>query len=614
MYTPTEQDLNTIKEVVNNNVDFSDAFLKELLVLYSGDINQVMEALLTGDYATSKTGELSKKTSDSDEEMGDTRETANDFDEKVSDNSKSVDDMTAPTININTKKSVQKSQLNKNIQYTTINMFDETDVAKHNSTNTPMFIVPKNCYNIGINYFNIFLYSIITNYTLPQDIVDMTLENSSHYPQNTFVKFIILYNAVKTQSNNKLFQDTQYYTVPSSLMDLDIEIPISETFSILIKSFINDYFILKKNIETKTSTTEDDNTEISASDPILNMLISTSSYYTTQQNVNNLYCMHFPQEEYTTNLNKMLNNLFLNQDNYESSQDKTNNVDLQVEQSNRLLKVSDVFTVIFDQEEYDDDDDDDDDDDMSLNNGNNLIDVENNLVDVDVPIIFYPELYTTPILKIIEKEIAPQLNSIKTQINELNVKLNMKLKYYQGAPVLSFLNTCLKYLSTEEDSDSGDNESVAVERRQNAIKTLNTVKQNLSSAKLTIIEQINVLKQQMHALDLNSLELSPTVVDLINKSQNANSDQSNIHMNVYKLVALIISSNNYFILNSKGKYTNYVVLNNTLNFNDTQVDDKMLHQLFKEYITTSKKEPIMCVYTKQENGEIAKKEDLIDMS
>ena len=209
------------------------------------------------------------------------------------------------------------------------------------------------------------------------------------------------------------------------------------------------------------------NSEISPNqevDEMKDLLISSAFYVPSndEPTVKTLLSLfHFLPEEYDSTLYRMFN-VLLYPDEEDDDDDESEGV---LDHGNSLSYISPMLTIIFDEV-------DESSQSISLPEG------------VDVPLEFYPQLYTKECKDQLIRHIISKRKDAQTQSKEILRDLN-SLKSHQGKDILKFINSSLEYLDKDK-------------KPQELIDGLSNIKDQLAQKKSGKMNSYKDLAQKLH--------------------------------------------------------------------------------------------------------------------
>ncbi|QEU62980.1 Rup1 [Kluyveromyces lactis] len=280
-----------------------------------------------------------------------------------------------------------------------------------------------------------------------------------------------------------------------------------------------------------------------------------------------LSVLNFSPENYAYTLYEMFNPMLLPEDSGRG-----------YEIENAFDFLAPVFTIIFD-------DMDDTTEEVNLSHG------------VQIPIEFYPQLYTKNAL---EKVVVPVLEETDAlrHANKLKVDQMSSLQSFQGKQISSFLNSSINYL---EEIPLGDED-----KSKELVDTLEKIKYQLSNKKREMMADYTETQRQ---IDLLSFEgPSEKIIDL--------AKQVGIIDEPYLLRLVVFSPNDYIIARGIGADTgttgmetgnnNLQYLRNIIEFGSSSLTQEVLtpqetQDIIKSHTRHASETPILFVYIKKDH-------------
>ncbi|CUS21857.1 LAQU0S04e02388g1_1 [Lachancea quebecensis] len=264
--------------------------------------------------------------------------------------------------------------------------------------------------------------------------------------------------------------------------------------------------------------------------------------------------LHFMPEEYDTNIYKMFNALLYPEESEDSEMD-----DIQ----NSLGKLAPMITIVFDEM-------DEATEQATLPHG------------VDVPLEFYPQLYTEEAKNLLIKEVIKLSADSQAQARSILRNLN-DLKSFQGKQIHSFLNSTLDFISRDT---SGVSEQPDV---QELVESLQEVKQQLGSKKTEKMAQYKAVSHRLN----NELNLSHPELGIIQRAKDLG-----IIDEPYLLTSAVISASNYFIRQNNGQWYHAVGRSNSEHMDVTKTDASTVSNAIRLHTRSASESPLMFTYFK----------------
>lgn len=287
-----------------------------------------------------------------------------------------------------------------------------------------------------------------------------------------------------------------------------------------------------------------------------NLLVSTALYTNfNNENENRLETtdlknFHFLPDEYDTNLYKMFNSLIFPDDDIDNDE----NINLN---ENSLDNLAPIMTIIFDEV----------DDDMSQINTIN---------GVEIPIEFYPQLYTKKSKDQYINTIIKERKITQDLLRDLLKQIN-SLKSFQGKDITNFLQSTIDFTN-----DSNNDISLN-------LKSILTEMTNLKNDKMELYKN---LTSKLHS-DFNISHPELSIIDNAKKLELIDCP--------YLLTTAVVSPYLYFI---RVKQTEWVKVQSNKYGSDCEVikceSQKDVQETIKKYTKTPSSSPLMFIYTKQD--------------
>lgn len=282
---------------------------------------------------------------------------------------------------------------------------------------------------------------------------------------------------------------------------------------------------------------------------------------TTETRESNVMLLHFPPEEYDTNLYKMLNRL-LYPDDDDLIENDDGNFQFNDVTENSLKDISPFLTIIFSEM------DEMTEEDIALPDG------------VDIPFEFYPQLYSVAtknqLIKhiIIKRKQAEQ--KLKSCLHEMQT-----LKNFQGKNILNVLDSSINYIDNDSNEANGK-----------YLETLQSIKQAISQKLSTLKEEYQDLTSKLQ----NEWNLSHPDYHIIQSAK-----KMGLIDEPHLLVMITLSPYTYFVrdkkdlkkwslLQSNSYGTDYQIVNN--------IDEIKVKETIMKFTTRPNETPIMFNYCK----------------
>ena len=228
-----------------------------------------------------------------------------------------------------------------------------------------------------------------------------------------------------------------------------------------------------------------------------------------------LSLFHFLPEEYDSNLYKMFNVLLYPEEEEEEGEVVYGGDGAHQEPENTLKEVAPVLTILFNELETNTES-------VTLPNG------------VDVPLEFYPQLYTKRCKDQLIRHIISKRKQARVKSRSLLQEIN-NLKSYQGKNISTILESTLAYL--QADTKDADNE---------ASKQIASLKDTLNSSRAAKMEEYKDLASKLHG----EWNLSHPEIHIINTAK-----QLGLIENPYILSMAVLSPYSYFTRDRDGEWS-----------------------------------------------------------
>ncbi|CCD23800.1 Rup1p NDAI_0C01390 [Naumovozyma dairenensis CBS 421] len=290
------------------------------------------------------------------------------------------------------------------------------------------------------------------------------------------------------------------------------------------------------------------------------LFVSTASYEdaaTGERLKTPVTTLSFSPEEYESNLYKMFNTLLFPEIDNPS---KTAVSEGDVPGTGCLDYIAPIFTVVF----------------HAMDSTTDEVDLPGG---VDMPMEFYPQLYTSTCRDALVRDVFPRRKEAHRLSKELLQKFN-QLRSFQGKDITMFLKSTMDYLT----KDCGS-ETKALEE----MKILETL---INNAKNTIMEDYKALSADLQG----PLNVSHPEVSIIDQAKASNL----IDDEPYLLTMAVISPLAYFIRNRQGKW--YLVRFNMISteFQITECESiRNVQTAIKQCTIHANEEPLMFIYCRK---------------
>ncbi|SCU94954.1 LAME_0F10088g1_1 [Lachancea meyersii CBS 8951] len=266
--------------------------------------------------------------------------------------------------------------------------------------------------------------------------------------------------------------------------------------------------------------------------------------------------LHFMPEEYESNLYKMFNALLFPDDN-----DSTSDLE---DSQNSLGNLAPLITIVFDEM-------DESTESANLANG------------VEVPLEFYPQIYTEKAKKLLINDILMKSREAQAEAREALRTLS-DLKSYQGKHIHSFLNSTLDFIAKDAKSISQQPEVAAL------VSSLELLKENLGSRKTTKMAEYKALTQKIN----NEFNLSHPELGIIEAAT-----RLGIIDEPYLLTTAVISPANYFLRQRNGQWHHVVTRSATGDIDVIPATPKDVLYTIRLHTRTASETPLMFTYFKK---------------
>ncbi|CEP60304.1 Rup1p LALA0_S01e07646g [Lachancea lanzarotensis] len=291
---------------------------------------------------------------------------------------------------------------------------------------------------------------------------------------------------------------------------------------------------------------------------VKDLLISTAYYKPPSETdmVETLVSLlHFMPEEYESNLYKMFNALlFPEEDSGSDSEDSQNS----------LGNLAPLITIVFDEMDESTDSPD-------LANG------------VEVPLEFYPQIYTEKAKKLLINEVLVKSRELQGEAHKALRTLS-DLKSYQGKQIHSFLNSTLDFIS----KDSRLNQQLP--EISVLTTTLEQLKEDLSVRKSSCM---NEYKNLTHKIN-NDYNLSHPELGIIEAAK-----ALGIVDEPYILTSAVLSPANYFLRQRNGQWHHVLTRSITGDVDVVPVTPKDVIYTIRLHTRASSETPLMFTYFKE---------------
>lgn len=291
------------------------------------------------------------------------------------------------------------------------------------------------------------------------------------------------------------------------------------------------------------------------------MFISRASYrqnQTDSEHETYVMLLHFPPEEFDTNLYKMFNALLYPELEEEEEEEETSK-----EYSENLLKtISPFFTIIFNEM------DDMTDDEIAVPNG------------VDIPFEFYPQLYTMTVKNQLIKHIMNKRRNANSRLKQCLSEIQT-LKSFQGKDILTILNSSIKYM----EHDNGD---------PNHIHLLNSIKEAITSR----LESLKAEHEDLRNKLQKEWNISHPEYYIIESAKKMGLIDEPL------LLVMVTISPYFYFIRDKNNMDQWSLIQSSTNGTDFQIINNITEDKVKEtiskYTSRPNQTPIMFNYCKKD--------------
>ncbi|SCU79962.1 LADA_0B04280g1_1 [Lachancea dasiensis] len=264
--------------------------------------------------------------------------------------------------------------------------------------------------------------------------------------------------------------------------------------------------------------------------------------------------LHFMPEEYESNLYKMFNALL-----YPDSDPDEESEEIH----NSLGNLAPLITIVFDE----------------MDEGTENVNISNG---VEVPLKFYPQLYTEKAKKLLINDVLSRSRAAEIEARKVLRDLN-DLKSFQGKHIHSFLNSSLDFIS--RDSSSSDDPNIA-----NLLGSLQNVKEDLSVLKTNKMAEYKALTNKIH----NEWNLSHPELGLIESAT-----AIGIIDEPYLLTSAVMSPADYFLRQPEGQWHHVQYKPNLNDTNVTKVFPQDVIHAIRSQTRSASESPLMFTYFKE---------------
>lgn len=292
-----------------------------------------------------------------------------------------------------------------------------------------------------------------------------------------------------------------------------------------------------------------------------NLFISKASYrqnQTDSEHETYVMLLHFPPEEFDTNLYKMFNALL-----YPELEEEEEVEETLKECSENLLKtISPFFTIIFNEM------DDVTDDDITVPNG------------VDIPFEFYPQLYTMTVKNQLIKHIINKRRKANSRLKQCLNEIQ-SLRSFQGKDILTILSSSIKYM----EHDNGDS---------NYIQSLTLIKERITNR----LESLKVECEDLRNKLQKEWNISHPEYYIIESAKKMGLIDEPL------LLVMVTLSPYFYFIRDKNNMAQWSLIQSNTNGTDFQIinnitEDKVKETIYK-YTSRPNQTPIMFNYCKKD--------------
>ena len=264
-----------------------------------------------------------------------------------------------------------------------------------------------------------------------------------------------------------------------------------------------------------------------------------------------LTVLNFSPENYAASLYEMFNPMLLPEES-----------DMGYELENAFDFLAPVFTIIFDGM-------DETSDDVNLSHG------------VEIPLEFYPQLYTKDSLQSLVVPILDETDKLRS-LNKAKLNKMSSLQSFQGKQVSSFLNSTVDYVSSDPlASDQGSEAFIA---------QLESIKDQLTAKKRETMAEYTDLQKQISSLSLDKPDL------VIEKGK-----KMGLIDEPYLLRLAALSPYDYMVGHSDGKWTRHRIDLRATKISVDNLTGLEVQDIIKAYTRHASETPILFVFIKRDH-------------
>ncbi|SCU83898.1 LAFA_0D06590g1_1 [Lachancea sp. 'fantastica'] len=293
------------------------------------------------------------------------------------------------------------------------------------------------------------------------------------------------------------------------------------------------------------------------SSSIKELLISTAYYKPPAETdmVETLVSLlHFMPEEYESNLYKMFNALLFPEDDSGSDSEDS---------QNSLGKLAPLITIVFDE----------------MDESTESADLANG---VEVPLEFYPQIYTEKAKKLLINEILVKSRELEAEAHQ-TLRTLSDLKSFQGKQIHSFLNSALDFISRDSKLNAQQPEISEL------VSTLEKLKEDLGVRKSSCITEYRNLTHKIN----NDYNLSHPESGIIEAAKAVG-----IVDEPYLLTSAVISPANYFLKHRTGQWHHVLTRSLTGDVDVIPVTPKDVLYTIRLHTRAASETPLMFTYFK----------------
>ncbi|SCV06068.1 LANO_0H21396g1_1 [Lachancea nothofagi CBS 11611] len=265
--------------------------------------------------------------------------------------------------------------------------------------------------------------------------------------------------------------------------------------------------------------------------------------------------LHFMPEEYDSNLYKMFNALLYPEDDSDCETDDT---------QNSLGNLAPMITIVFDEM-------DESTESLNLPNG------------VEVPLEFYPQLYTEKAKKLLINDVLTNARNAELEARKALRSLN-ELKSFQGKHIHSFLNSTLDFIMKDTGSISNQPEVASL------VNSLEQVKEQLGERKTDSLAEYKAITHKLN----NEWNLSHPELGIVKSAH----DLGIVDV-PYLLTSAVLSPANYFLRQRNGQWYHVTGKINNNDMEISKVTPLDVVYTIRSHTRVASETPLMFTYFKQ---------------